>query len=150
MFHNSRLSGMSLRGGRMLGASARSRRCLFRCADNALSRGRLDDPPPGATPVGVARDAVSQVSGDPAGADRVVVAAACGGAGSLGKRRYTRCRSRPILCQLLGVRKPCSPRNADSQLGGCEFRGFRNPLYYMRQLNFPARIDQASDQPTSD
>jgi predicted RecB family nuclease len=35
-------------------------------------------------------------------------------------------------------------------LGGCEFYGFRNPLYYMRQLDFPARIAQASHQPTSD
>ena len=30
------------------------------------------------------------------------------------------------------------------------FCGFRNPLYYMRQLDFPARIAQASHQPTSD
>jgi hypothetical protein len=46
------------------------------------------------------------------------------------------------------VRK-CS-RLALFTLGGCEFRGFRNSLYYMGKLDFPTRISQASHQPTSD
>jgi len=39
---------------------------------------------------------------------------------------------------------------AASNLGGCEFRPFCNPLYYMSQMDFPMSAAHACHQATSD
>jgi hypothetical protein len=43
-----------------------------------------------------------------------------------------------------------NPKRTERILGGCEFRGFRDSLYYMVELDFSTRIAQASQQLTSD